>query len=97
MVKKFSAIYAARRFITVFTRARHWIISWARWIQYPPTQLLRFSHVPCVLNAHLILLNYITPSIFGETENSQKKTHSKMSAMWEQQLVTNTRKPNTST
>jgi hypothetical protein len=27
MVKKFSAIYAARRFITVFTRARHWIIS----------------------------------------------------------------------
>jgi hypothetical protein len=32
-VKKFPAFYGARRFITVFTTARHWSLSWARWVQ----------------------------------------------------------------
>jgi len=35
LVKKFPAFYGTRRFITVFTRARHWSESWARWIQSP--------------------------------------------------------------
>jgi hypothetical protein len=33
LVKKFPAFYGTRRFITVFTRARHWSLSWARCIQ----------------------------------------------------------------
>jgi hypothetical protein len=33
LVKKFPAFYGTWRFITVFTRARHWSLSWARWIQ----------------------------------------------------------------
>jgi len=26
-----------RRFITVFTKARHWTLSWASWIQFAPS------------------------------------------------------------
>jgi hypothetical protein len=33
LVKKFPAFYGTRRFIIMFTRARHWFVSWARWIQ----------------------------------------------------------------
>ena len=36
LVKKFSAFYRTRRFITAFTRARHLPLSWARSIQYIP-------------------------------------------------------------
>jgi hypothetical protein len=32
-VKKFPAPYGILRFITVFTSARHWSLSWDRWIQ----------------------------------------------------------------
>jgi hypothetical protein len=34
--KNFPAFYGSRRFITVFTRALHWSLSWARWIQSIP-------------------------------------------------------------
>jgi len=33
LVKKFLVFYGTRRFITVFTRARHWSLSSARWTQ----------------------------------------------------------------
>jgi hypothetical protein len=33
---KFSVFYWAWRFITVFTRARHWTLSWASWIHLTP-------------------------------------------------------------
>jgi hypothetical protein len=32
LVKKFPAFYGTRRFITVFTRAHHLSLSWAKWI-----------------------------------------------------------------
>jgi hypothetical protein len=38
LVNKFPAFYGTRRFITVFTTARHWSLSWARWIQSTPSQ-----------------------------------------------------------
>jgi hypothetical protein len=38
-VSKFSALYGTRRFVTVFTRACHRALSWARWIQ--STHILR--------------------------------------------------------
>jgi hypothetical protein len=37
LIKKFPALYGIRSFITVFTRARHWSLSWARWIQSTPS------------------------------------------------------------
>jgi hypothetical protein len=33
LVKKFPAFYGTRRFITMFTTARHWSLSWATRIQ----------------------------------------------------------------
>jgi hypothetical protein len=33
VVNTFPAFYGTRRFFTVFTRARHWSVSWASWIQ----------------------------------------------------------------
>jgi len=32
LVKKFPAFYRGRRFITLFTKACHWSLSWARCI-----------------------------------------------------------------
>jgi hypothetical protein len=34
LLKNFASFYGTRRFITVFTRALHWSLSWARSIQY---------------------------------------------------------------
>jgi len=51
LVKKFPALYGTRRFITVFTRARHWSLSWSGWIQskiFKPISLrsiLIYSHL----------------------------------------------------
>jgi hypothetical protein len=36
-LKKFPAFYGTRRFITMFTRAIHWSLSWARSIQSMPS------------------------------------------------------------
>jgi len=37
LVKKSAAFYGTRMFITVFSRSRHWSLSWARWIQSTPS------------------------------------------------------------
>jgi hypothetical protein len=39
LLKNFPAFYGTRRFITVFTRALHRSLSWARWIQSIPSHL----------------------------------------------------------
>jgi hypothetical protein len=36
LLKNFSKFYGIRRFITVFTKVRHWSLSWVRWIQSIP-------------------------------------------------------------
>jgi hypothetical protein len=40
LVKKFPTFYGTRSFITMFTAARHWFISLARWIQSTPHPFL---------------------------------------------------------
>jgi hypothetical protein len=35
--KKSCFLYGTRRLITVFTKARHWTVSWASWIQFAPS------------------------------------------------------------
>jgi hypothetical protein len=51
LVKKFPAFYGTRRFITVFTRARHWSLCLARWIHstHYHTTYLRSS----LISSHL--------------------------------------------
>ena len=51
LVKKFPALYGTRRYITVFTSARHLSLSWANSIQSPPLPLLRRSIL--ILTCHL--------------------------------------------
>jgi len=38
MYKKCFTSYESRRFITVFTRASHWSLFWATWMQSTPSQ-----------------------------------------------------------
>ena len=59
IVKKFPTLYGTRRFITTFTDACHLSLSWARSIQSPPP-------ICATCPTHLILLDLITWTIFGE-------------------------------
>jgi hypothetical protein len=67
LVKKLPTFYGNRRFITVFTRARHWSLFWARLIHSTP------SH-PISLRFILLLLYHIRqghpiglfPSVFQQ-------------------------------
>jgi len=52
--KKFSAFYGSRMFITVFTRARHWSLSWARWVHSIPFHHI-FLRSVLILSSHLLL------------------------------------------
>jgi len=53
LVKKFPAHYGTRRFITVFTSARHLSLSWANSTQSPPRPTSRRSIL--ILSSHLRL------------------------------------------
>jgi hypothetical protein len=48
LLENFPAFYRTRRFITVFTRAIHWSLSWTRSIQSipPPSYLSKIAHPP---------------------------------------------------
>jgi len=37
LIKIFRTSYWNQRFITMFTRAHHWSMSWARWTYSPPS------------------------------------------------------------
>jgi hypothetical protein len=52
LLKISPAFYGTRKFITVFTRARHWSISWARSIQFIPPHLINLSF-SLILSDHL--------------------------------------------
>ena len=51
---KFPAFYTTRRFITVFTTARHLSLSWARWIQSTPSRTMPLTLI-LILSSHLCL------------------------------------------
>jgi hypothetical protein len=43
--KNLPAFYGTRRFITVFTRALHWFLSWARSTQSTPSHPISLSYI----------------------------------------------------
>jgi hypothetical protein len=47
-------LYGARRFITVFTKARHWTLSWASRIQFAPSIPISLRSI-LMLSSHLRL------------------------------------------
>jgi len=72
LIKKYPAFYGTRRYITVFTRARHWSLSWTRRIQStpsPPSVLILSSHLrPGLLL--LILVRIFSQHFFIERTQS---------------------------
>jgi hypothetical protein len=52
LLKNFLTFYGTRRFITVFTRLRHWSLSWARWIQSIPHHPISLRYIS-ILPSHL--------------------------------------------
>jgi hypothetical protein len=50
---KFSEFYRNRRFTTVFVRARHWSLSWTRWIQSIPASYFPKTLYLLILSSHL--------------------------------------------
>jgi len=49
--QEFAASYVTRRLITVFTRTRHWTLSWATWMQFTSSHC--FSNIILILSSHL--------------------------------------------
>jgi hypothetical protein len=52
--RNFPTFYGTRKFITVFTRARHWSLSRSRWIQVTPLQPISLRFI-LILSSHLHL------------------------------------------
>ena len=71
LVKKFPAFYGTRRFITVFTIARHLYLSWAILIQSMPPHptswrsiLIVYSHLCLVLPSRLFHSGFLTKTLY---------------------------------
>jgi hypothetical protein len=52
LIKKSCFLYGTRRFIAMFTKARHWTLSWASWIQFA-------SSIPISLRSILMLSSHL--------------------------------------
>jgi hypothetical protein len=61
--QEFPSIYGTRRFITVFTRALHWSLSWARSIQSIPSHPISLRSI-LILSTHLRLDMYSFKNYF---------------------------------
>jgi hypothetical protein len=53
-LKNFPALYGTRKFITLFTRALHWFLSWTRSIQSIPSHPISLRSI-LILSTHLRL------------------------------------------
>jgi hypothetical protein len=53
-LKNFPVFYGPRKFITAFTRALHWSLSWARSIQSIPSHPISLRSI-LILSTHLLL------------------------------------------
>jgi hypothetical protein len=64
ILKKFPTIYGTRCFITVFTTAHHSPLSWARWIQFIPSNPVSIRSV-LILCTHLRLSLLVVYSLLA--------------------------------
>jgi hypothetical protein len=48
------AFYGTRRFITVFTRALHWSLSWARSIQFIPSHPISLRYILILITTYVL-------------------------------------------
>jgi hypothetical protein len=64
LVKKFTAFYGNRRFITVLKTARHWSLSWARYNESSPSYPVSLSVILISSHLRLVLPTCLFPSGF---------------------------------
>jgi hypothetical protein len=72
LVNKYPVFYGLRIFIAVFTRTRHWTLSWARWIQSTPFHLISVrsilmssSHLRLDLAGGFFTAGFPTETLYG--------------------------------
>jgi hypothetical protein len=70
LIKKFPAFYGTLKFITLFTRARHWSLLWSSWIQSTP------SHPVSLLSFHYLRVNVNNNSRLTFASEYKSKQHS---------------------
>jgi hypothetical protein len=75
------AFYGTRTFITVFTTARHWTLSWARWIQSTP------SYFPTILYNIISRLRLGLPSGGFPTKTVYTFRISSLRTTWPAHLI----------
>jgi hypothetical protein len=61
--------YETRRFITVFTQARHWTLSWVSWIQFAPS--IPVSIRPILMISSHLRLGHDINTASGNNENQE--------------------------
>jgi hypothetical protein len=69
-VKKFPSSYITQRFITVFTRTRHWFLSWAGWISFTPSHAI---YLKSILHYHPIYAQVFRVVAFPKYEGVSKR------------------------
>jgi hypothetical protein len=66
LLKKFPSFYGTQRFITVFTRALHWPLSWTRSIQFTPLHLISLRSI-LILSTHVLV--FLVVFLYGFPTN----------------------------
>jgi hypothetical protein len=71
-------LYGTRRFITVFTKPRHWTLFWASWIQFSPLTPVSLRSI-LMLSTHLLLrlpvVSYLRASQPKPSKHSSHACH----------------------
>jgi hypothetical protein len=62
IVKIFSIYYWARRFIIVFKKARHWTLSWSRWVNSSSSHPMSLRPI-LILSSHLRHVSKVVPFV----------------------------------
>jgi hypothetical protein len=58
LVSKSPTVYETQKFITMFTKACHWFLCWAHWIQFTPFHLTSLKST-LILPSHISLACYM--------------------------------------
>jgi hypothetical protein len=64
LLKNFPAFYGTRKFITVFTRALHWSLSWARSIQSIPSHPISLRWIFSYIKFNRLVIMTVTERVY---------------------------------
>jgi hypothetical protein len=75
--QKFPSFYGTRGFITVFTTACHWSLSWARWIQSTPSHPMTFQY-KCQASNSVLIASYLLLEVNLDTDDIGVSAHTQL-------------------